>query len=201
MSFTTKKEARTYFQDTRSRLSLSEREEFSSLITSKLLSFINWEMCRVVMAYSSLKSEVSTHKLIDSLLQKGKVVVLPVTIKSERQIKPYVITDRSLFKRGAYNIKEPDIAISKSCSPSDIDLCIVPGLGYDESGFRIGFGKGYYDSFLQNLSPGCLKVGLAFSVQIVDKLPIQKWDIPVDAIITEKRIISIIRKQIIIKDR
>jgi len=75
---------------------------------------------------------------------------------------------------------------------ADIDLVIVPGVVFDKSGHRIGYGHGYYDRFLDNLekiNKNAVKVGLAYDFQIADKVPIEKHDVPVDKIVTEKRII------------
>ena len=66
---------------------------------------------------------------------------------------------------------------------------VVPGVGFDEKGRRIGHGKGVYDNLLKN-SNNALHVGLAFEFQIVEKIPTNKWDFPVDKIITEDRVID-----------
>ena len=87
----------------------------------------------------------------------------------------------------SYGILEPVKIIEKS--PNKIDLIIVPGIGFDKRGNRLGHGKGYYDKLLRKLKT--IKIGLAFELQIVDQIPTDENDVPVDLIITEERIINL----------
>ena len=73
--------------------------------------------------------------------------------------------------------------------PSEVDLIIVPGVAFDKCGYRIGYGGGYYDRFLSNLDH-VTKISLAFNMQLIDKIPTDHFDIPVNYIITEKEIIN-----------
>ncbi len=75
----------------------------------------------------------------------------------------------------------------KEISIDELDLIIVPGVGYDEQGNRIGHGKGYYDNLLKNSI--ALTIGLAFEFQIIKKIPIEKHDVTINKILTEERII------------
>jgi len=96
------------------------------------------------------------------------------------RILPARFSDLSGLRRGAFGIPEPGGDISK---PEELELILVPGVLFDEEGFRIGFGGGYYDRFLRGLSVP--KVGVAFSFQVVRSLPREPWDVPVDILITE----------------
>ncbi|MDR3253687.1 MAG: 5-formyltetrahydrofolate cyclo-ligase, partial [Endomicrobium sp.] len=86
------------------------------------------------------------------------------------------------------SIRQPEIIPDDIVKQDNIDLIFVPGLAFDVLGYRMGYGKGYYDRWLKNL-PSEKIVGLAYDFQIADKLPSEKYDIPVGLIITEKRVI------------
>ena len=72
--------------------------------------------------------------------------------------------------------------------PDHIDLILVPGLGFDSRGHRIGYGRGYYDRFLSQVKPDCFKLGVAYACQIIDRTPNHEHDMPVNAVLTEKYI-------------
>ena len=98
-----------------------------------------------------------------------------------------VIDFESLVPFGKFGIPEP-MELMK-VSYKSIDAVIVPGVAFDKNGYRIGFGFGHYDKFLKK-TPHAVKIGLAFEFQIVDSVPKEEHDVPVDFIITEKRVID-----------
>jgi len=69
-------------------------------------------------------------------------------------------------------------------------LVIVPGIAFDKKGYRIGYGHGYYDRFLKILKKDVKKIGLAFEIQVVDEIPEEEHDVPVDIVVTEKRVLK-----------
>jgi len=89
-----------------------------------------------------------------------------------------------------FDIKEPKKKYIKEHDPKDIDLVIVPGVGFDTNGNRIGYGFGYYDSFLSETKQEIPFIGLAFDFQIQDEIPCDESDKFIDKIITNKRIIE-----------
>jgi 5-formyltetrahydrofolate cyclo-ligase len=90
---------------------------------------------------------------------------------------------------GYMGIAEPDASILHRVDPLEIDMVVVPGVAFDMARNRIGYGGGYYDRFLCTLRPDCLKVAVAFELQVFDSIPAASYDIPVDIIVTEERII------------
>ncbi|WP_278287518.1 5-formyltetrahydrofolate cyclo-ligase [Ruminiclostridium josui] len=82
---------------------------------------------------------------------------------------------------------EPTSGQKNVVSPDSIDVVIVPGCAFDLHKNRMGYGAGYYDRFLNLISDSCLKVGVAFDFQIMDEIPWDEHDIPMDIIITEER--------------
>ncbi|HHV28703.1 5-formyltetrahydrofolate cyclo-ligase [Acetivibrio mesophilus] len=175
------------------RKGLSEEEVIrkSKLITEKLISFEGFNNSNFIMAYMDFKNEVMTKFLIDHCLNLGKTVVLPL-IDSEdgtKKIFPYELKDREeSVKPGTYGILEPVKQFSRKIDPKEIDLVVVPGVAFDVKGGRIGYGAGYYDVFLREVRDDCLKVGIAFDIQVFSSIPKEEHDMLMDAVITESKI-------------
>lgn len=93
------------------------------------------------------------------------------------------------LEKGVLGLLEPKKECKRLLNPEDIDLIVVPGIAFDILKNRIGYGAGYYDRFLKTTREDCLKVGVAFELQILDKINTQEHDVPLNAIITEKRVI------------
>ncbi|MBC8500897.1 MAG: 5-formyltetrahydrofolate cyclo-ligase [Nanoarchaeota archaeon] len=138
---------------------------------------------RKVHCYVSIDNEVQTHVLIKEISESKKVFIPYV---DGDEIKQTRFLGFNKLKRGTFGILEPINPTQEDTNP---DIVIVPGIVFDESGHRIGYGKGYYDKFLEE-NYDVLKIGLAFEFQILKGLPIDSHDVPVDIIITEKRIIK-----------
>lgn len=98
------------------------------------------------------------------------------------------------LQKGRFGILEPKNKIRLK-SFSKIAAVIVPGIAFDKKGNRLGFGKGYFDKFLKKIKSDALKIGLAFSFQVLKKIPTTKNDIKMDFIITEKEIIDVNKKK------
>ena len=97
------------------------------------------------------------------------------------------INDWNDLSTGAYGILEPrEIKIAL---PEDIQVAIIPGIAFDKKGYRIGYGKGYFDRLLPKMN--ALKIALAFDFQLLDELPREKHDVKMDMIITDKRILRL----------
>jgi len=104
-------------------------------------------------------------------------------------IIPSILTDWNHLSIGAYGILEPARSQIVPIEPNTIDLVIIPGIGFDKTGNRMGHGKGYYDRFLP-LAKKAIRIGLCFEFQIKDQIPTEPSDQKVDYIITEERIIT-----------
>ena len=116
---------------------------------------------------------------VSSLYGEGKTVVLPVvTGEGEMELRVYHGADS--LRRGAFDILEP--VGERFTDYESIDLAVIPGMAFDDSGHRLGRGKGYYDRFLVNL-PHCYKIGMCFDFQRVEHVPCESTDIAVDEVI------------------
>ncbi|RUM60718.1 MAG: 5-formyltetrahydrofolate cyclo-ligase [Persephonella sp.] len=170
-------------------------------IKEKFLSLVDKYKSNVILLYYPHRNEVDTKPIIRELLKRKKTVLLPKVEKN--RILPIFISDISDLKEGFAGIKEPE---GKVYPKEKIDIVVVPAVAYDRKGYRLGYGKGFYDRFLkdfQNLKGKlCFKtkvrrnrfetqlIGLAYDFQVLDKLPHEKHDIPVDIIITPKEVIK-----------
>ena len=140
----------------------------------------------VVTLFLSFGSEIDTRPIISGLFdQKNQNIHL--LLPSIRQSKNIILRP---WKKGdplvpsPFGILEPESDLS--VSPEEVDLFILPGVGFDHFGHRLGYGKGYYDRLLARKNLRGVRVGLAFSEQVVDRIPVGSFDIPVNFIVTEK---------------
>ncbi len=179
-----KEKIRAYMKAQRKQLSKEEIEEKSAKITLALFSCDALKNVNTIMVYLPSFNEVRTDKMTEKFFEEGKKVVAPVTDEENISLTPYLFTDTKELIKGAYGIKEPkkDFGVEKS----EIDAVIVPGIAFDKNGNRMGFGKGYYDRFLEGF--GGKKIGICYDFQIIDAIPTNEHDIAMDYIISEENI-------------
>jgi 5-formyltetrahydrofolate cyclo-ligase len=140
-----------------------------------------------VMVYTSKEMEVNTVPLITSLLERGNPVIVPVIVKEDISLRLSYLKDLSVLVPSTFGVPEP-IGSEIPASGGDVDTIILPMLGFDKKGGRIGYGAGYYDRFLSK-NPDIRKIGIAFGCQEIDALPLDENDVRMDCIITEDGIV------------
>lgn len=186
-----RKSIRSELVQQRDNITPSQRTILSKRIISHLSEWIHQKEKSekgynfdAVMVYLSMKSEVETWDFVETLLKQDRTIIVPVVDTNSGNLIPKQIqnldNDLTLHKYGMFEPKD-------SCTdfPSDkIQLIIVPGIAYDRKGYRIGYGKGYYDRFLPKC-PNAITIGTAYQLQIVDNTFPQPWDIPVQYIFSE----------------
>lgn len=186
--------------DIRESFNSEDIAEKSKTITKKIIALDFWKKSNFLMSYVDFRNEVITRDLIKtSLLTKKRVaipVVAKINIKNElsnirkKKIIPFEIKNIELeLEKGNFGILEPKREYRREIDIKDLDLIIVPGIAFDSNKNRLGFGAGYYDVFLKDIAKQCLTIGIAFEAQMVDNVPVEGHDIPLDIIITEKRVI------------
>lgn len=140
------------------------------------------------MLFASFRSEVDTRSLIVWALTNHTVVCLP-RVLGPRLMAAYRITDPSAdLKAGSWGIPEPRQGLEE-VTPERLDAVVVPGSGFDTQGRRCGYGGGFYDTFLQRARHGTPRVALAFEAQLVPRIDTEEHDLPVTAVVTERRVI------------
>ncbi|WP_298665863.1 5-formyltetrahydrofolate cyclo-ligase [uncultured Methanofollis sp.] len=162
-------------------LSADEIQEKSRAVTSRLLSYLDG--AGTVMVYVSKPPEVDTTGLIDALLARGTRVVVPIIEKETHTLRLSYLENRGMLVESTFHVPEP-IGHEIPASPADLDAIVVPMVGFDRSGNRLGYGAGYYDRFLAGC-PEIRTVGIAFAGQEVGAVPHEPFDRQMDAIITE----------------
>ena len=183
-----KEKTRKELMKMRSNLSKSEVTEKSNQIRKRFFDMDEFKHAYTILFYVSCDNEVYTHDMIKKCMSNGKKVVVPVTDKENRKLILSELKNWNDLTSGAYNILEPKKECITETSLGSIDLILVPGIGFDKHGHRIGHGEGYYDRLLGNApSPA---IGLAFHLQILDKINVEEHDVPVHKIVTEKEIID-----------
>lgn len=150
-------------------------------IRKRLFHLREFKKAKVIFLYVSKPDEVDTIKIIEHLIKVKKAVVVPRV--EEKTLHLHTIEDFKHLEKGKFEIFEPKKYRPK-ISPRSIELAIVPGIAFDRSGHRIGYGHGYFDRLLAKMK--CIKIGLAYSFQVIAKIDTHPYDVPVHKVITEK---------------
>ncbi|HHU52605.1 MAG TPA: 5-formyltetrahydrofolate cyclo-ligase [Clostridiaceae bacterium] len=185
-----KQELRIKLLERRIQLTEEQRTEQSSEIIKHLLNSDYYKNANLIFTFYSMPEEVNTEALIKCALSDGKRVAVPVTFAAGRMEAFQIFSDTKLYQ-DKLGIRSPDPELSEPVDPEDIDLTVVPLLGYNLHGYRIGYGSGYYDRFLPRLSAKCTKVGIAFDNQKIDSLPAGVDDYPLDEVLTPQGFVKL----------
>lgn len=156
----TKKELRSTYKKLRATLSKTEIDEMSLAVANNLLSIPIWDATyyHLFMTIEEQK-EITTEYILQILAGKDKDIVVSKSNFDTFEMIHYLMTDNTKFKKNAYNIPEPldgiEVPVSK------MDVVFVPLLAFDTLGYRVGYGKGFYDRFLSACKPETIKIGLS----------------------------------------
>lgn len=162
-------------------------KDTEEITLKKLVQLEVYQKANTVMLYMDFRNEVPTGKLISDVIASGKRLVLPLTDK-DFDIIPYEIISRNgsiadSLSISPLGISEPNPVFCTVIDPSVIDLVIIPGVAFDNSGNRLGYGKGCYDKFLPLLRKDAFKLGLAYDFQVIECIPTAPTDIKMDSIL------------------
>ncbi len=180
-----KAELRKIFSYKRKSLTIDEKLKFDDQLIFNLINLNLINDFEKFLCYISVRNEPDTKKLIEILLAKGKSVYVPYCIDKDMYF--YQISSFDELVDGAFGIPTVDVSQKSPLNNFEKSVCIVPALSYDVNGFRLGYGGGFYDRFLGNKD--IFKIGLTYETCICAELPREEYDIAVDAVITEERII------------
>jgi len=171
-------------------LNPQQRALGSARIASALMELPEFAASGTVMLYMSIADEVDTVPIVKQALAQGKKVALPKVDLKAKIMAAWRITDTGRdLAAGAFGIPEP--ALRDVVDPAEIDFCLVPARGFDTLGNRLGRGGGYYDRFMDMPGFRAVRCGVAFDFQLLENIPHQPHDLPVNIIVTESRIIRI----------
>ena len=178
-----KKALRKKFKEIRN--SVSDVRELSRQICSFVIESDFYKNADAVFTYYSDGSEVDTLTIIEKALRDNKKVALPKCSDRNGNMRFYYISSPEDLSEGMYGIMEPS-ADFPADDFSSKSLCVVPGLSFDKDGYRLGYGKGYYDRFLSQFKG--VSIGMCFDECLTSYLPRDEFDIKVDYIITNTKI-------------
>lgn len=181
-----KKDLRKQMIGSLQQLSEQQYAKQSAIIHQKLVELPLFQEANTIGVTISRFPEVDTLQLIETCWSLGKEVVVPRCHIKDRRMDFYRIENFDTLETVYIDLREPKEDPEQWIHPDRIDLLIVPGVVYGKSGYRIGFGGGYYDRFLVGFKGQTLS--LAFDQQLIEKVPFDAHDIPVPLIITDKKI-------------
>ncbi len=171
------------------RAGIEFKTQKDKTICTKFLNSALYKNAAEILCYFAAGSEINTGLIMDSALKDGKSLFLPRCADLHGNMDFYLVNSLKDLKKGAFGITEPDPEICSRADSFNNAVCIVPALGFDRLGFRLGYGKGYYDRFLEKFTN--ISVGLCYNELISERLPAESHDKPVDYIFTQNEIIRL----------
>jgi 5-formyltetrahydrofolate cyclo-ligase len=166
-------------------LPADERSAHSEAIADRFRRLPELATARTMLAFWSFGSEVDTAPLIALLRSQGTTVALPRI--EGHEVVPVVATPGTAVTETSFGAMEP--AEGRVLEVAELDLVVVPGVAFDRSCDRVGYGGGYYDRLLGRRREGTAAIAVAFSIQIVDRVPSGAIDRRVDGVVTELEVI------------
>lgn len=169
-----------------------EKSKKTELLTESLVSFLQAQAggkSSIWCGYQALDSEIS----IQEVTRRCSNLQWAYPLVEGRRLRFFVPGAKG-FSRGNFGLWEPVADLAKEVLAQDISGFLVPGLAFDQMGIRLGWGKGFYDLALAQTV--AVKVGVSFSDKVVEELPSESWDIPMDFLATEENVIMIRRDQV-----
>ena len=165
-----------------------DRDELSRRIVGAFMALPEYATASTVMFYVDVRSEVRTRMDLEAALDSRKTIVVP-WCNDDGELELFRLNSMDELELGMYQILEPRHDLrdlpEKQVNVEELDLIMVPGVGFDARGARMGHGKGYYDKLLEHARPDTPLIALAFECQMFDEIPVASHDVFMDKVITE----------------
>ncbi len=168
------------------------KAECDARICKRFMSLATYRFADSLLMYAPIGAEVDVMPIAEDALKRGKTVAFPRCNETDHTMTYYIVTDLSQLTTGHYGIREPDPTLpvyDPAKRKGENAVCFVPALAFDRKGYRIGYGKGYYDRYLGGF--GGARMGVGYNAFITDSLPKGRFDTAVDFIVTEKGVITV----------
>lgn len=178
-----KKALRDEIKTWRRELDPEEKKSMDEEIASRFFSSYVYKRTKQVFTYVSTEIEVDTMTIIKTALKDGKRVACPRCIDGTREMEFYYIESVDDLESGSFGVMEPVPEKCRAVEDFSNGVCVVPGLAFDHGGYRLGYGKGYYDRFLSGYTG--FTAGLCYSKCVRRRLPHGKFDRHVGLLLTE----------------
>ena len=182
-----KRELRSRMRSVRSLLPPAAAAERCRAATKLLLELPEYLNAKTVIGFSAIQKEADPAEILGSARASGKRVGLPRVV--DELLELHEFADVSELEEGAFGVLEPKVG-APVIAASEVDLVIVPGLAFDGRGQRLGYGRGFYDRLLPQMT-SAFRVGFAYDFQIVMELPAEPHDVPLHAVVTDQRVLRV----------
>ena len=185
-----KLEWRAHFKALRAGIPADERARIDAGIGKQVLALPEFLACDVVLPYLSFGDEIETRDIMHEAWAAGKTVALPRCIVGTRTMRWYRVERLEGLVKSSFGVDEPAEDPASELNPADAraPLALVPGLAFDVQGFRMGYGGGFYDTFLKDFTG--VSAGLCRECQMVEAVPaLEPHDLAADIVVTESRVV------------
>lgn len=183
-----KTDLRLKYRTIRTEMPPARKKRKDAQILSRLQNTREWKRSKLILTYVSTEIEVDTHRLIERCWQEGKRVAVPRCVDDTRKMYFYEITSWDQLEKHTFGVLEPIPSLCKRVSHFQNALCIVPGLSFDRDGYRLGYGKGYYDRFLSTYCTKTSKIGLCYEECVRAHLYHGRYDVACNLVVNEQYI-------------
>jgi len=183
----TKKQLRELYKDKRKKISFLDKELKSEKIANQLLKLNIWDR-NIFHIFLTIKkqNEINTEFILSILNEKNKQTVISKSDFSNNTLSHFLFTQQTKIKINSFGIPEP--FDGKKIFSQQIEVVYLPLLIFDKKGHRVGYGKGFYDKFLLDCAPNCLKIGLSFFEPVEEIVDTSTLDQSMDFCITPNKI-------------
>ena len=175
------------------RRNQEDKDAISRRIMATFMEQPEYQQASTVMFYVDVRAEVRTRHDLPDALASGKKIVVP-WCNADGELELFHLESMEELEIGMYKILEPREELrgleSKQVEVTELDVIMVPGVGFDSKGGRTGMGKGYYDKCLQHARPDATLTAVCFDCQIFEEIPVQQHDIYMDKVITESTVFA-----------
>lgn len=183
---------RTRVLAARDALPLTERTAAAAALLDCVQQLPEWQDARTLMLYLGIRTEFDPEPLARAVLASGRRLVLPRILRGLGVLEVREVRDlEQELKPGVWGLREPDPQRCPEVAPGELDFVLVPGVAFDRQGGRMGYGAGFYDRLLADPAMHALRVSALFDVQLVDSVPREAHDKPVDLLVLPTRLIRV----------
>lgn len=186
MAAKSKSELRKGLRAARAALGAEDHALRSSSAAQRLVAELPATV-RTILVFVSLGSEIETRPLLHRLWERGRIVCVP-RVTGDGAMDAVVVSSFEELRPGFRGILEP--FGGDELAPESLDLVVVPGTAFDAGGRRLGQGGGFYDRYLPRTRPDCVRIGLGFDFQVVDRVPSEEHDERVHRVVTDRRVVT-----------
>ena len=181
-----KDEIRAEYSARRAAMDPAEKKRRDDAICRAAISLVSFRYAEYVLLYAATENEINVREIAEVALARGKKIAFPRCDKEAHTMQYHIVSSLDELAPDAYGILEPPAGNPIYDPEKDLGsaVCFVPGLVYDKAGYRLGYGKGFYDRYLSHFS-GCT-LGVVYSDYILPTVPRGRFDVSVNILLTEK---------------